>query len=134
MKAIIPLATAAAFAIPLSISVPSIAAAEYCHTDYDGDYVCIHAVYGPRENRGITASHNGSINNIRVNCYERNYESSSLIAYACWSYTGITAEPAKFPKEVTKDLPSVFDSKGFVSSENAIDIDKAIKSMPPEMK
>ena len=134
MKNISFLAVTAAFAVPLVTSAPVRAAAEYCHTDYDGDYVCIHAVYGPRENRGITASINGSIDNIRVNCYNRNYQSSSLVAYACWSYTAIAVEPAEFSEKATKDVSSAFSSVGFASKEFIIDVDKATQAMPPEMK
>ena len=53
MKALTSLAPAAAFAVPLAISAPTNAAAEYYHTDVDGDYICIQGVYGDRRNRGV---------------------------------------------------------------------------------
>lgn len=134
MKALTSLAAAAAFAIPLAMSPSANAAAEYCMTNTDNNRVCIHAVYGPRNNRGITSSTNGYMNNFRVNCYSRNYGSTSLIAYACWSYTGITTEPPEVNEEATQETIAVFGASGFVSDDQAVDLEKVRNAMPPEMK
>lgn len=70
-----------------SLLLPSGArAAEYCHTDNDGDYVCIEKVFGSRYNRGLIYTVNGSIYAIRINCYAYNYGRTSIAAVACWSY------------------------------------------------
>ena len=135
MKALTSLAAAAAFAVPPAISPSANAAAEYCMTNTSGNRVCIHAVYGPRNNRGITASTNGYMNNFRVNCYSRNYGSTSLIAYACWSYNAITTEePPELTEATTQETIAAFGVSGFVSEDKAIDLEKVMNAMPPEMK
>ena len=134
MKSLTSLA-AAAISVPLSIAAPVNAAAEYCHTNVDGVHVCIHAVYGSRSNRGITMSANGRISNYRVNCYNRDYGSTSLVAYACWSYNAIKADSeAPKPTQVSESVKSIMTGKGFISESDGIDLDKVMNAMPPEMQ
>jgi hypothetical protein len=61
-------------------------AADYCHTDDDGDYVCIQTVFGPRSNRGLVYTVNGNVYATRINCYHDSYNRTSIAAVACWSY------------------------------------------------
>lgn len=126
---------ASALMTPMAASMPAQAAAEYCHTDVDGDYVCIHAVYGNRSNRGITVSINGRIHNVRVNCYNPNYQSTSLVAYACWSYEAINSETSlPEPSEKSESLVGIMSGSGFLPEGKAIDLDEVMNAMPPEMK
>lgn len=71
-----------------SILLPgtAFAAAEYCHTDEDGDYVCIEKVFGSRSNRGLIYTVNGSVYATRINCYSFSYQKNSIAAVACWNY------------------------------------------------
>ncbi len=135
MQTFAHLAIGAALLSASMVATPSaIAGAEYCHRDTDGDYVCIHAVYGKRSNRGITASINGRINNFRVNCYNRRYGSTSLIAYACWSYNAIATEPKDFDPDSTKKSLAIFEGSNFLSEDQAIDLEKVKNAMPDEMR
>ena len=135
MKVFTSLAAAAAFAVPLAISVPANAAAEYCHT-VNGRYVCIEKVFGPRNNRGLVYTVNGNVYADRFNCYNYDYESTSLYAVACWSYNAIKAEPDDIPEvtEVPESVKGIMTEGGFVSPDKAIDLEKVRNAMPPEMK
>jgi hypothetical protein len=62
------------------------AAAEYCHINTLGNYVCIERVFGNRSNRRILYSVNGVIYAARINCYGYNYDSTSVFSVACWNY------------------------------------------------
>ena len=136
MKALTSLAAAAAFAVPMAVSAPANAAAEYCHRDVDGDYICIQSVYGARGNRGVVYTINGYVRNARLNCYNYNYESTSIAAVACWSYNAIKAEPADAPEvtEVPESVKGIMTEGGFISEDKAIDLEKVRNAMPPEMK
>ena len=136
MKALTSLAAAAAFAVPLVISVPANAGADYCHTTTDGAYVCIQSVFGPRNNRGMVYTVDGYVYSSRFNCYSYNYGSTSLRAVACWSYTGIKSEPENVPEitEVPESVKGIMTEGGFISEEKAIDLEKVKNAMPPEMK
>ena len=115
---------------------PAQAGADYCHTDLSGNYVCIQSVFGPRSNRGMVYTMNGYVYSTRFNCYARNYGSTSIMAIACWSYTGIKSEPADAPEvtEVPKSIRSIMSEGGFVSEDRAVDLDGVMNAMPPEMK
>jgi hypothetical protein len=79
-------ATLAMLASTLLLPTGARAAAEYCHTDSNGDYVCIEKVFGPRYNRGLIYTVNGNVYSKRYDCYAYNYERSSIAAIACWNY------------------------------------------------
>ena len=136
MKSLTYLAIASAFAIPLSSSMPVKAGADYCHTTKYGSYVCIQSVFGPRSNRGMVYIVDGYVYKSRFNCYNRSYASTSITAIACWSYTRIKAEPPDAPAvtEVPESVQSIMTEGGFVSEDKAIDLDKAMNAMPPEMR
>ena len=136
MKALTTIVAAAAFAVPLAISAPTNAAAEYCHTDVDGDYICIQSVYGNRRNRGVVYTINGYVKNARLNCYNYNYGSTSIAAVACWDYNAIKAEPSDAPEvtEIPESVKGIMTGGGFVSDDKAIDLEKVRNAMPPEMK
>ena len=127
---------AAAFAIPLATTAAVKAGADYCHTTTDGAYVCIQSVFGSRSNRGMVYTVNGYVYTNRFNCYRNDYGSTSIRAIACWAYTGIKAEPADAPEvtEVPENVRSIMSEGGFVSEDNAVDLDKVMNAMPPEMK
>ena len=136
MKSLTFLAIASAFSIPLLTAPVAKSAAEYCHTDANGRYVCIQSVFGPRSNRGVVITANGSVYTYRLNCYNRTYASSSINAVACWSYTGIKAEPENLAeiKKPPTSLNKIMTEGGFISSDKAIDLDKVMNAMPDEMK
>lgn len=71
---------------PILEGMPAIAGSDYCHTNARGNYMCIQSVFGPRSNRGMVFTMNGVVGSYRVNCYDYNYEKTSLIAIACWVY------------------------------------------------
>ena len=136
MKALTSLAAAAAFAVPLAISAPANAAAEYCHRVTSGEYVCIEKVFGPRNRRGLVYTVNGNVYADRFNCYNYDYQSTSVYAIACWSYNAIKAEPADVPEvtEVPDSVKGIMTGGGFVSEDKAIDLEKVKNAMPPEMQ
>ncbi|MFM7675262.1 MAG: hypothetical protein ACKO5F_06690 [Synechococcus sp.] len=69
-----------------SLLMPTSAkAAEYCHVNAIGNYVCINRVFGNRSNRGIVYSVNGNVYVARINCYAYNYDSTSVFSVACWN-------------------------------------------------
>ena len=135
MKSLTLLAIASAFSIPLLTAQVAKSAAEYCHYT-NGNYVCIEKVFGPRNNRGIIYTSNGNVYSARINCYARDYHSTSLNAVACWNYTGIKAEPENLAeiKQMPDSLKGIMTEGGFISSDKAIDLDKVMNAMPPEMK
>ena len=136
MKALTSLAAAAAFAVPMAVSAPSIAGVDYCHRDVNGNYVCIQSVYGPRNYRGMVYTFNGSVYSSRFNCYDYNYGSTSIRAVACWDYNAIKAEPADAPEvtEIPESVKGIMTEGGFISEDKAIDLEKVRNAMPPEMK
>ena len=67
-------------------TLPAVAGSDYCHTNQAGDYVCIQSVFGPRNNRGMVWTLNGYVRTSRFNCYNYDYEQTSIIAIACWVY------------------------------------------------
>jgi len=111
------------------------AAAEYCHTT-SGSYVCIQSVFGPRNNRGIVMTLDGRVSAHRINCYNYNYQRTSLFAVACWSYTAINAEPDNMPEvsEIPEEVKAMMIDGGFVPEDQAIDLEKVKNAMPDEMK
>lgn len=119
-----------ALASPL-LTLPSYAASDHCHYTRSGDYLCINSVWGPRSNRGINFTGNNKVYNIRVNCYTRDYEDTSLIAIACWAYEAISKPPADqqiSTEEVARKLSS---GGGFVKPAGAIDLNRVIKNSLP---
>lgn len=136
MKSLTFLAIASAFSIPLLTAQVAKSAAEYCHTDTSGDYVCIEKVFGSRGNRGLVYSVNGNVYASRFNCYNRNYGATSIRAVACWSYNAISSEPDNLAeiKETPESLKGIMTEGGFISSDKAIDLDKVMNAMPDEMK
>jgi len=136
MKKLTAISAAAAFFIPLSVSVPVNAGVDYCHTTTDGAYVCIQSVFGTRNNRGMVYTVNGYVYSSRFNCYSNNYGSTSLKAVACWSYTGIKSEPGNIPEvtEVPESVKGIMTDGGFIAEDKAIDLEKVRNAMPPEMK
>ena len=136
MKKSTAISAAAAFLIPLSVSGPVNAGADYCHRTTDGAYVCIQSVFGTRNNRGMVYTVNGYVYSSRFNCYSNNYGSTSLRAVACWSYTGIKSEPENVPEvtDVPESVKGIMTDGGFISEDKAIDLEKVRNAMPPEMK
>lgn len=136
MKALTSLAVAAAFGMPFAVSTPSIAGADYCHTDVDNNYVCIQSVFGPRNYRGMVYTFNGSVYSSRFNCYDYNYGSTSIRAVACWDYSAIKAEPADAPKvtEIPESVKGIMTGGGFIPEDKAIDLEKVRNAMPSEMR
>lgn len=136
MKVLTSLAAAAAFAMPFAVSTPSIAGADYCHTDTSNNFVCIQSVFGPRNYRGMVYTVNGSVYSSRFNCYNYNYGSTSIKAVACWNYNAIKAEPTDAPEvtEIPESVKGIMTEGGFISEDKAIDLEKVRNAMPPEMK
>lgn len=136
MKSLTFLAIASALSLPFFTAQVAKSAAEYCHTNGAGNYVCIEKVFGPRSSRGLIYTVNGNVYSARFNCYARNYHSTSLNAVACWNYTGIKAEPENLAeiKQMPDSLKGIMTEGGFISSDKAIDLDKVMNAMPPEMK
>jgi hypothetical protein len=114
--ALIATALAAASTAWISAPQPASAGADYCMRNTDGDYVCIQSVFGPRNYRGLVYTVNGSVYSSRFNCYNYDYESTSLKAVACWSYEAISSEPKNMPKvtEVPASVQAIMTSGGFV--------------------
>jgi len=107
---------------------PASAGQDYCHYNVSGSYMCINSVWGPRENRGINVSVDGRVFNMRVNCFNRDYGSTSIIAVACWAYEGIQNVPKNPQYADDQKLLKLVTSGGFVKPSNAIDVDKAIRN------
>ena len=136
MKIVASLAAMAAAVIPFALTPQSNAAAEYCHTDTDGDYVCIEKVFGTRRNRGMVFTVNGNVYAGRFNCYDYDYGATSITAIACWDYTGIESDPKDMPKitEIPESIKGIMTGGGFVSEDKAIDLEKVRNAMPAEMQ
>jgi hypothetical protein len=117
------------YAMGLAIFMPTAnAGQDYCHYTESGSYMCINSVWGPRASRGINASVDGRIFNMRVNCFNRNYEPTSIIAVACWAYEGIQNVPKNPKYSDDQKLQKLLTGGGFVKPSSAIDIDKVIRN------
>ena len=138
MKTLTSLSLAAvASVMPLAELVPSAAGSDYCHRNMSGNYVCIQSVFGPRHYRGMVWTLNGYVNvSKRINCYEYDYEPTSLTAVACWSYTPLKNEPLETPEpsKVPEDIKAIMTGGGFIDEDKAIDIEKIKKAFPDKMK
>ena len=122
----------ATFLGPLSVE-----AADYCITTTYGDRMCVHATYGPRGNRRMVISRNGGTPmSYRYDCYNESYARTSIVAYGCWAYTGISSDPTNYPEdeEISDSLRGILESDGFLPEDKAIDIEKAKNAIPDEMK
>jgi len=120
--------------LPLVHPSPVRAGADFCHTTVAGEYQCLYSVWGPRNNRGINFSSDGSTYNIRVNCYYRDYAADSIVGIACWSYEALS----KPPKDVvfsTGELARKLSSKGgFVKPSDGINMEQLKNNKPAELK
>jgi hypothetical protein len=137
MKSIASILATATVALPLSVAPISNAAADYCMNNVAGARLCIFATYGTRDNRGMIITVNGKHSKTEgIDCYRDNYGPTSIIAYGCWGYEGIKSDSTNFDKypQASESLKGIMSGSGFLSNENAIDIDKARKAMPAEMK
>lgn len=130
-------AAATCLCFSLAEQQPAHAAADYCQTDATGAYVCIHSVYGPRSNRGVIYSVNGSMFSGRVNCYDGGYARTSITAIACWAYNAVSSNPDSKAANAKPADPSqlkLITTVGTPSSNNKINADAAKSAMPAEMK
>ena len=136
MKSLASLVAATAIALPGLIVSPS-KAADYCMTTTKNDRMCIHGTYGPRGRRKMVISQNGGAAYSYIyDCYNDNYQSTSIIAVGCWDYAAISTEPPNLPEvaEKSSQVRAILSSSGSISSEMGIDLEKVRNAMPSEMK
>ncbi len=112
------------------------AGADYCQTTRMGNRVCIQSIFGTRSMRGIVFTFDGYVYSTRYNCYNYNYESTSLKAVACWAYTALSSEPKSIPSgnEIPDEVKNIMSREGFIAEDQAIDLEKIKNAMPDEMK
>ena len=84
----------------------------------------------------VISQNGGYAQSYIYDCYNDNYDRTSIIAYGCWAYSAISSEPDNLPEvaDGADSLRGILSSGGFLSEKDAIDLEKVKNAMPPEMK